>query len=63
MYQARNAFNKTVWLTQEKQLNIFQHEIEAVEQFIAEDHSNEKSPVLSYNSGLYYLTFIKARNE
>ena len=60
--------NKTVWLTQEKRLNIFQHQIEDFEQLIMpEDHSNEKSPVLNYdsfhNSGLYDPIFIKARNE
>ena len=68
VYQAKNAFNNTVWLTQEKRLNIFQHQIEDFEQLIMpEDHSNEKSPVLNYdsfhNSGLYDPIFIKARNE
>lgn len=67
VYKAKNAFNKTVWLTQEKQINVFQHEIEGFEQLIAEDHSNENSPVLNYNSfhdsGLYDPKFIKARNE
>ena len=67
VYKAKNAFNKTVWLTQEKELNIFEHEVEAFEQMIAEDHSIENPPMLNYNSfhdsGLYDPTFIKARNE
>ena len=67
VYKAKNAFNKTVWLTQEKQLSVFNHKIENFGKLFIDDLSNEKLPVLNYrsfhDSGLYNPTFIKARNE
>ena len=67
VYRAKDKLNKTVWLTQEKQLSVFNHKIENFGKLFIDDLSNEKLPVLNYrsfhDSGLYDPTFIKARNE
>ena len=67
VYRTKDKLNKTVWLTQEKQLSVFNHKIENFEKLFIDDLSNKKVPVLNYrsfhDSGLYDPTFIKARNE